>query len=157
MIFQPRMNIFNAHPGWAIVNPVNCVGLMGAGLARQFASEFGQHYLAAYRRDCSTGSLTPYTPTLYYHSHTSRLIVNFPTKHHWRQSSCLACISKALAALPALLKSHPSEPTGVVFPQIGCGLGGLDWTDVCPLIISSMHPWTSPPTKGGLVLIGDEP
>lgn len=109
-----------------LVNPVNCVGVQGAGLARQFRERFPA-LDAEYRQACADGILMLGTPVL---SSDGRVLW-FPTKHHWRDRSQESDIDRGLQAFVA---QWGEDPRSWAFPALGCGLGGLDWADVRPLI-----------------------
>lgn len=123
----------------AVVNTVNCVGVMGRGIALQFKKHFPENfraYAAACRRGevapgrmfvLETGSLTP-----------PRFIINFPTKRHWRGKSRLEDIRSGLAALTDEIQKRGIR--SVAIPPLGCGLGGLRWDEVRPLIAASLEP-----------------
>ncbi len=117
----------------AVLNPVNCIGLMGAGLAKQFRNKYPnmfKHYSDACRRGVlAPGRLLIYDretfdPPFY--------IINFPTKNDWRQPSKLEYIESGLIALVRILK--PMGVNSISVPKLGCGLGELDWEDVNSLI-----------------------
>jgi O-acetyl-ADP-ribose deacetylase (regulator of RNase III) len=114
----------------ALVNPVNCRGVMGKGLALQFKTRFPECF-GPYKEACDAGLLRPgilvRVPSTY-----GPDIIMFPTKDHWREPSRLEWIEQGLA----YLKAHYSEwgIRSLAMPKIGCGLGGLDWRDVRPLI-----------------------
>ena len=122
-------NIFNsgAH---ALVNPVNCVGTMGAGLARQFRDQYPAMY-QEYLKLCREHRLRPGQVQVFQHS-PSRTIVNLPTKDHWRNPSTLAHVESGLIALNTALAER--DISSVAVPALGTGLGGLKWTDVLLLI-----------------------
>ena len=122
-------NIFNSN-AHALVNPVNCVGTMGAGLAKQFRDQYPAMH-RQYLQICRQHLLKPGQVHLYHHSPT-RTIVNLPTKDHWQNPSTLAYVRSGLIALHAALKEHHIRSVAV--PALGAGLGGLRWTDVLPLI-----------------------
>lgn len=113
----------------ALVNTVNCVGVMGRGIALQFKRAWPENfkvYAAACRRNevqpgrmfvFDTGRLTP-----------PRYIINFPTKRHWRGRSRIEDIEAGLAALVAEIRQRGIR--SIALPPLGAGLGGLDWTEV---------------------------
>ncbi len=120
----------------ALVNTVNCVGVMGRGIALQFKEAFPANY-KAYAAACKreevqpgrmfvfdTGELTP-----------PRYIINFPTKRHWRGKSRIEDIQSGLAALVDEVRKRGIR--SIAIPPLGSGLGGLDWADVRPLIASA--------------------
>ena len=118
----------------ALVNPVNCVGVMGAGLAAQFKRRFPENF-SAYRSVCTLGQLKPGVLFIFERGDcvlSPRYIVNFPTKLHWRERSDLRYISSGLEAL--LQEVRARHIKSVAIPPIGCGLGGLDWDSVLVLI-----------------------
>ena len=117
----------------AIVNPVNCVGVSGAGLARQFAERYPDND-RLYREACRNGLVRPgrglITETRL--TEMPHYIVNFPTKRHWRDSSCLDDIELGLRNLHGELRRRKIRT--IAMPRIGAGLGGLPWDTVRQLI-----------------------
>ena len=125
-----------AQPAEAIVNPVNCVGVAGAGLALQFKRRHPDAFLA-YRRACAERRLRPGRMFMFDTGRDRpRWIVHFPTKRHWRDRSALGDIEAGLRGLAATLASHGIR--SVAIPPIGCGLGGLDWRAVRPLMTACL-------------------
>ena len=125
-----------AQPVEAIVNPVNCVGVAGAGLARQFRRRHPDAFLA-YRRACAERRLRPGRMFMFDTGRDCpRWIVHFPTKRHWRDRSAIGDIEAGLRGLAPTLASHGIG--SVAIPPIGCGLGGLDWRTVRPLIAACL-------------------
>lgn len=122
-----------------IVNPVNCVGVMGAGLALAYRRKYPFMY-QAYRVACKRGELKIGKPWLY--KDTTPWILNFPTKDHWRRRSRLSHIKTGLA----YLAKHAAEMgiTSLAIPPLGCGLGGLKWAAVLPLIKKYLGPLDIP-------------
>lgn len=122
----------------AIVNTVNTVGVMGKGIALQFSKAFPENF-AAYERACKAGEVE--VGRMFIQEHSSlekshpRFIINFPTKKHWRQPSRLEYVQSGLNALADDLKRLGIQSVAV--PPLGCGLGGLSWTEVLPLIESA--------------------
>lgn len=121
----------------ALVNPVNCKGLMGKGLALEFKNRFPE-YFPSYLRACNSGKLVPgrpyYVRLLTQPTDVDTLpgVIMFPTKDHWQDRSQIRWIDEGLA----FLRDHYEEwgLSSLAMPQIGCGLGGLNWKDVKPLI-----------------------
>lgn len=117
----------------AIVNPVNCVGVSGAGLAKAFKIRFPESY-AAYRAACvkhhslKLGSVFV-DPV---DEGELRFVVYFPTKHHWLDVSEVASVESGMASLVAWARRAKVKSVGI--PALGCGLGGLDWEHVRPVI-----------------------
>ncbi len=117
----------------ALVNTVNCVGVMGRGIALQFKKEFPNNF-TAYRAACDREELEP-GKMLVVNLHQlqwPQYVINFPTKRHWKGKSCIEDIKSGLAALIEELRTRKIE--SVAIPPLGCGLGGLDWEVVRPMI-----------------------
>lgn len=116
----------------AIANPVNCVGVAGRGLALQFRHARPDNH-AAYAAACRAGLVRPGRPHVHVPVRSGLpVIVNVPTKRHWREPSRLDDVAAGIRALRALLDEHAWPSLAV--PPLGCGLGGLSWTRVRPLI-----------------------
>jgi O-acetyl-ADP-ribose deacetylase (regulator of RNase III) len=115
-----------------LVNPVNCVGVMGKGLALQFKQAYPEMF-TDYQRACTHGELFCGLNLHFWKAtEAGPLIVNFPTKTHWRDSSRLEWIDKGLQNLGGTAAIW--KWTSMAVPPLGCGLGGLKWEDVYPLI-----------------------
>lgn len=128
-----------------LVNPVNCVGVMGAGLALQFRKRFPKNYYV-YKIMCENYSIGIGRPM--FCKEGGKVIIDFPTKYHYRNKSKLEDIDKALCAIPEILNkifngTIPIKNT-IAFPAIGCGLGGLEWSQVKNLIENRLgnYPFT---------------
>lgn len=118
-----------------LVNTVNCVGVMGKGIAEQFKRRFPGMF-EDYLRRCEKKSVRLGEPYLYRNS-SGVSIVNFPTKNHWRSPSRLSDIERGLDYLAAHIADWGIS--GIAMPPLGCGNGGLDWSEVGPLIYSKLH------------------
>ncbi|MFM2003545.1 MAG: hypothetical protein RI963_2971 [Planctomycetota bacterium] len=120
----------------ALVNTVNCVGVMGRGIAAQFKKRFELNF-ALYKKACDTGSLRPGMMLVYDSGKflNPRYVINFPTKDHWRANSKIEDIESGLAALVKEVRDRNIKSIAV--PPLGCGLGGLDWTIVRPMIVGA--------------------
>ncbi len=115
-----------------LVNPVNCRGVMGRGLALQFKERYPAMF-AEYRRRCLAGALTVGRLYVWRPAKDATWVLNFPTKNHWREPSSLEIIE---AGLKRLLEVYqPTGITSLAFPLLGCGEGGLAWEDVEPLMV----------------------
>ena len=122
MIHVARGNIFNS-PAQVLVNPVNTVGVMGAGLAKQFKQRYPEMY-KSYRRFCLAGQFQIGMLQLY-EAKDGKVVCNFPTKNHWEEASKLEHIE---AGLQKFVGTYQEKGiVSVAFPKLGCGLGGLDW------------------------------
>jgi len=121
----------NAH---VLVNTVNTVGVMGKGIALAFKNAFPHNY-AVYREACRSGELrvgillsVPDSNLLW----GAKVIVNFPTKTHWRLPSEYSYVKDGLVALRQWLLSN--KPASIALPALGCGNGGLEWLRVKAMI-----------------------
>ncbi len=117
----------------ALVNTVNCVGVMGKGIALQFKRTYPENY-KTYRRICKRGELR--TGMMLVHETGSmfnpRFIINFPTKQHWKGRSKLEYIDTGLIALVEEIESR--KISSIAIPALGCSNGGLEWSEVRPRI-----------------------
>lgn len=120
----------------ALVNPVNCYGVMGKGLAKEFKKHFPWNF-EAYKRACQLGLVRPGSmlPTW---TDNGRAIYNFPTKRHWREQSRIDDVLNGLDDLVKRVKGD--EIQSIAIPALGCGLGGLTWDVVCQAIIDRFRP-----------------
>jgi O-acetyl-ADP-ribose deacetylase (regulator of RNase III) len=122
----------------ALVNTVNCVGVMGRGIALQFKSAFPENF-RAYQSACRRGDLQPGRMLVFTTHQLSnpKYIINFPTKRHWRGKSRLSDIESGLQALVEEIRSRRIR--SVAIPPLGSGLGGLNWWEVRPKIDAAMR------------------
>jgi len=114
----------------ALVNPVNCVGVMGAGLAKQFKQRFPAMF-ADYQVQCAARFYQPGDCRIWRRPEQP-LIVNIATKDHWREPSQIAWVDRGLRSLAAMLE--PNGIRSIAVPPLGCGLGGLPWSEIRNLI-----------------------
>lgn len=124
----------------AIVNPVNCVAVMGKGLALQFKNRYPDMF-REYVDDCRKGLVALGKINFYPRPKEElplRYIVNFPTKFDWRDSSSLRAIDEGLQELKRDVV-YSFEVNSIAIPPLGCGLGGLNYSDVRPLIVSAFE------------------
>lgn len=112
----------------ALVNPVNCLGVAGSGLAETFKFKYpGNNHLyvkACRKKQLKIGTILP----VLIGQNPDRYIVNFPTKIDWRNPSRYTYIISGLKVLALWMKQN--NIPSVAIPKLGCGLGGLDWTQV---------------------------
>lgn len=117
----------------ALVNTVNCVGVMGKGVALQFKERYPENY-KKYAQACKRGEVQ--IGKIFVHSLDSfvgpKWILNFPTKKHWKAKSELSYIIDGLADLVRVIREN--HITSIALPPLGCGLGQLDWQTVKTLI-----------------------
>src|SRR4028119_1345829 len=120
----------------SLVNTVNCVGVMGKGIALQFKQAFPENF-RQYEKACRADEVQPgrmftvATGSLFY----PRYIINFPTKRHWRGKSKIEDVKSGLKAL--VTEVQQLGISSIAIPPLGCGNGGLDWAKVKPLIESA--------------------
>jgi O-acetyl-ADP-ribose deacetylase (regulator of RNase III) len=126
-----------AAPAEALVNTVNCVGVMGRGVALQFKNTFPANF-KAYAAACKRGEVEPGRMLVFDTGQLTlpRYIINFPTKRHWRGKSRIEDIRAGLDALVEEVRSR--DIRSIALPPLGAGLGGLDWSQVRPLIQKAM-------------------
>lgn len=137
MIFYTSGNLFHANTD-ALVNTVNCVGVMGRGIALQFKKRFPSNF-SAYASTCRNGEVKPGQMfTTGPHSAGPRWIINFPTKRHWRSGSRMDDINAGLVDLASTI--HHYNIRSIAIPPLGCGLGGLNWPDVKAQIEAHLAP-----------------
>jgi O-acetyl-ADP-ribose deacetylase (regulator of RNase III) len=129
MLTYVTISLFDS-PAQALVNTVNTVGAMGKGIAAVFKKLYPEMY-RQYRRLCQEGTLT--VGTLHIYRTANKIIVNFPTKEHWRRPSRVEYIEAGLEKFVAHYGAYGIS--SVSFPQLGCGHGELDWeTQVRPVM-----------------------
>jgi len=117
----------------ALVNTVNCVGVMGRGIALQFRKAFPENF-KAYKAVCERGELRPGKLFIYEQAQLTnpRYIINFPTKDHWKGKSRLEYIDVGLEVLVQEVQRLGIR--SIAIPPLGCGQGGLKWSAVRPRI-----------------------
>lgn len=113
----------------ALVNTVNCVGVMGRGIALQFKHTFPDNF-KAYVLACKNEEVQPGQMFVFETGQLTnpRYIVNFPTKRHWRGESRMEDIESGLRALVGTIQHYNIR--SIAIPPLGSGLGGLDWKEV---------------------------
>ncbi len=137
MILYNKGNILQ-DPSEALVNPVNTVGVMGAGLALQFKKAWPDNF-HAYRIACSERAVRFDRPFLFTTKKGNRTvtIINLATKGHWKEKSSLKNINTGLVALREIIETQGIA--SIAIPPLGCGLGGLTWSQVGPLIRDTLE------------------
>lgn len=126
----------------AIINTVNCVGVMGRGIALQFKKAFPDNF-KAYEEECKKKNMQPGKMFVFETGRLTnpRYIINFPTKRHWRGASRMEDIESGLKALAESIQQY--KISSVAIPPLGSGLGGLNWADVKPRIEGTLQPLTN--------------
>lgn len=122
----------------AIVNTVNCVGIMGRGIALQFKNAYPANF-DAYAEACALGEVEPGRMFVFKTGYLTnpRYIINFPTKRHWKGKSRLSDIEAGLQDLRRIVIDEGIR--SIAIPPLGAGLGGLDWADVKPRIVAALE------------------
>lgn len=140
MTIRTKKGDMFAEPVEALVNTVNCVGVMGKGVALEFKHRWPENF-KAYKSLCDAKGLKPGQMFVFdtkelFPSEGPRYLINFPTKAHWRSKSKMEYIENGLDALVAAIRDY--QITSIAIPPLGCGNGGLDWSDVRPVIESKL-------------------
>ena len=116
-----------------IVNTVNCVGVMGKGIALEFKKKYPEMFME-YVLKCNRGEVKPGIPYVYQDNGIS--ILNFPTKDHWRSPSRLSYVIDGLDWFVENYKKFGID--SIAFPPLGCGNGGLTWNIVGPIMYQKL-------------------
>ena len=132
MINLVKGNIFLSNDE-ALINPVNIVGVMGKGLALQFKEKYPLNF-KLYQNACKNNKVQ--IGKMFTTRENNKIIINFPTKKHWRNPSNIEYIDSGLDSLILLLQQNNIKSVSI--PPLGCGCGGLNWIDVKQLLISKL-------------------
>lgn len=141
MIEFKQTNIFDLNTE-AITNTVNCVGVMGKGLALAFKNKYPGNF-KFYKDMCMANKVRPGEVLIYpftlniIDGNNPKYIVNFPTKRHWKDNSILQDIEDGLKDLKNKIIEMKIE--SIAIPPLGCGLGGLNWNIVKEKIINELN------------------
>ena len=125
-------NIFESKCS-TIVNTVNCVGIMGKGIALEFKKKYPEMFMD-YVLKCDRGEVKPGVPYIYQKNEVS--ILNFPTKDHWRSPSRLSYVIDGLEWFTLNYEKYNIK--SIAFPPLGCGNGGLAWSVVGPIMYQKL-------------------
>lgn len=120
-----------------IVNPINCVGVMGGGLAAIFRRRYPkahEDYVVA----CGQGKVK--VGTMFLTFTDDQDIAHFPTKDHYRDPSEMSYVVDGMRDLRSILGTVGYKSCAI--PALGCGLGGLAWGDVLPVITEALSDYT---------------
>ena len=124
----------------ALVNTVNCEGVMGKGIALLFKKAFPENF-DAYKEACEKqevqiGQMFVFVAEAELHR-KRKFIINFPTKNKWQNKSRIEDIKKGLKDLKIVIRDKKIK--SIAIPALGCGLGGLVWSEVKPLIEEALR------------------
>jgi O-acetyl-ADP-ribose deacetylase (regulator of RNase III) len=128
MIRFVRGNLFDSG-AQTLVNPVNCRGVMGKGLAKVFKDRWPEMF-RQYQEACKKGEVRPGYPFLF--KGDDRQILSVPTKDDWKKPSTYEMVEAGLKAIRERYRDWGI--TSIAMPALGCGLGGLEWSEVRSLI-----------------------
>lgn len=128
MITYVKGDLFSS-PAQIIVNTVNTVGVMGKGVALEFKKRYPEMFVE-YQKLCKEKKLD--IGKLFLWRKSDKWVLLFPTKKHWRNPSQLEYIEKGLMKFSQ--NWDKMNANSVAFPRLGCGNGGLNWSDVKPLM-----------------------
>ncbi len=136
MIRYAQGDIFET-PADIRVNTVNCVGVMGAGVALAFKNRYPEMF-KKYAKACKAGEVRPGKPHVWEKSEFDEIVtvVNLPTKDHWRQPSEYEYVEKGLRWLREFIEKRGE--VRVALPALGSGHGGLDWLRVQKMIEAAL-------------------
>lgn len=117
----------------ALTNTVNCVGIMGKGIALQFKQAYPENF-KEYKKACDKKEVAIGKMFVFKLEQLIgiKYIINFSTKNHWKERSRLKYIINGLDDLVEVIKKYNIK--SIAIPPLGCGNGGLNWNDVKPLI-----------------------
>ena len=136
MINYKKGDLFNDNAE-AIVNTVNCVGVMGRGIALQFKKHYPENFKKK-KKKCKLKEITPGRVFVFETNSlmNPKYIINFPTKRHWRGESRIEDIEAGLTDLISNIEKY--NITSIAIPPLGSGLGGLEWSLVKSKIESAL-------------------
>lgn len=129
-------NIFESKAD-ILVNPVNCKGVMGKGLAVEFKNRFPKNYLL-YKEVCDEGNMK--LGMVFATTEHRTTIFNAAVKDHWRDNSEVKTIVSCLRNIERGMACYPDAKL-IAIPALGCGLGHLDWHTVRPIIMEYAATW----------------
>jgi len=122
----------------ALVNTVNCIGIMGKGIALQFKKTFPDNF-KAYEKACKKNEVQV-GKMFVFETHSMfgpKYIINFPTKKHWKEMSSIQYIDEGLDDLKKIISNYNIK--SIAIPPLGCGNGGLEWHKVRELINKKLN------------------
>ena len=138
MTFEYKQDDILKSDAEAIINTVNCVGIMGKGLAKAFKEKFPENY-KKYKKYCDEEKLHPGHMFVTEEQDLflqKKILINFPTKNHWRENSKYEYIEQGLDDLIKVINKYQIK--SIAIPPLGCGNGGLDWVEVHKIISNKL-------------------
>ena len=135
MIRYAETTVFNVGAR-VIVNTVNCIGVMGNGLALECRLRYPEMF-DDYVARCRRGEVAIGKPYLFRYPR-GLTIINLAVKAHWKHPSRLEWVRLGLAGLITLLDREGIATLAI--PPLGCDLGRLDWRQVQPLVEHYLDP-----------------
>lgn len=140
-VYQTGDMFDNADSGVLFI-PVNCKGSMGAGLALDAAERYPE-IEAIYKKACKDGTLAIGKPLLT-SSRDGKILLLFPTKNDWRNRSEIEYIESGIKYFnEQIITNFSIGQMPLHIPKLGCGLGGLDWREVNPIIEKHFNTYQS--------------
>lgn len=140
-VYMPDLDIASSQDD-LIVNTVNCVGVMGAGVARSVRNRYPD-IMGPYKQACDAGRLSPGRLHLF-RQPDGPVIVNMATKDHWRAPSQMDWVGSGLFYLSRFVQmEHARDPKAMrslTVPPPGCGHGGLSWENVHMMLRTCLAP-----------------
>lgn len=130
-----NQNILNDNAD-VLVNPVNCVGVMGKGLALQFKEKYPE-ILNPYKKACRENRLL-FGNVLSIKTNQNNTVLCIPTKYHYNNYSTLANVFLSINAMLKWLE-YNRRVKSIAIPKLGCGLGELNWHDVYYYLINAIE------------------
>lgn len=121
-----------------IVIPVNCVGVMGKGLALEVSNRLPQYIETRYKNKCKKGYVKPGRPIYTKLKEEDRIVMLFPTKDHWRKPALIEYINNGLKSLTQYPENSRKTFESMAFPMLGCGAGRLSIKEVYPKIVDAL-------------------
>lgn len=111
-----------------IICPVNTVGVMGKGLAKEIRDRYPGVY-RYYKDKCNRGLFDIGVIDCFEN------VILFPTKKHWKEVSQLSYIEIGLKRFVECVRNLDIlKQYTFIFPALGCGCGKLKWDEVKPLM-----------------------
>lgn len=129
------------------VNTVNCKGVMGKGIAKEFKERYPEMF-KQYKNDCKHGFFKPGNIKVYYHPRAFLsvgprgcdinefdIIVCMATKDDWRYPSKVEWVENCVKQLRDFIKINFENNCTFAMTKPGCGNGKLNWeTQVKPIV-----------------------